>query len=191
MNQAIAKAKSRSNFKTLRSQQLPVVETSIVQQVAKTVQLLINCGKLQGHLGIYWPITGEVDLRPLQPTLTLPLALPACHKDKSLSYHPWTSTPLQKDACMIPAPLNEPALKADELGLLLIPALAIDQRGIRLGYGGGFYDRLRENWGWRKVPALAVIPQASISTELLPRDHWDVPLDGWICETGMTKLKQQ
>ena len=188
MNQSIAKAKSRRQFKTLRSQQFPVIEASIVQQVAKTVQLQLKSGMLQGHLGIYWPINGEVDLRPLQPTLTLPLALPACHKDKSLSYHPWTSTPLQKDACMIPAPLNEPALKADELGLLLIPALAIDQRGIRLGYGGGFYDRLRENWGWRKVPALAVIPQASISTELLPRDHWDVPLDGWITEAGITRV---
>tara|TARA_B100001964_G_C13986605_1_gene488689 strand:- start:169 stop:732 length:564 start_codon:yes stop_codon:yes gene_type:complete len=186
MNQAIAKAKSRSHFKALRSQQLPVVETSIVQQVAKTLQL--KYAKLQGHLGIYWPITGEVDLRALQTTLKSPLALPASKADGSLSYHPWRSTPLQNDACMIPAPLNEPVLEASEIGLLLIPALAMDQLGVRLGYGGGFYDRLRGDLTWRKIPALAVLPQACISTELLPRDHWDVPLDGWITEAGITRV---
>ena len=90
---------------------------------------------------------------------------------------------------MIPAPLDEAILDADAIGLLLIPALAMDQRGIRLGYGGGFFDRLRSDLTWRKIPAFAVVPQACISTELLPRDSWDVPLDGWISERGVARVK--
>ena len=189
MNQAIAKAKLRRQFKALRAQQLPAVHDTIIQQVVNTIQGCLKAGNLRGHIGIYWPLSGEVDLRELKLNLKLPLALPVSGEDGSLSYHPWTHTPLRKDACMIPAPLDEAILDADAIGLLLIPALAIDQRGIRLGYGGGFFDRFRSNLAWRKVRTLAVLPQACISTELLPRDSWDVPLDGWISEKGFAKVK--
>lgn len=70
------------------------------------------------------------------------------------------------------------------MALLLVPALAIDRSGIRLGSGGGWYDRLRADPHWRTVPALAVLPAACVSPTPLPRDPWDVPFDGWLDETG-------
>ncbi|MFN5162901.1 MAG: 5-formyltetrahydrofolate cyclo-ligase, partial [Cyanobacteriota bacterium] len=76
------------------------------------------------------------------------------------------------------------SLAAPDLGLLLVPALAIDRRGIRLGYGGGWYDRLRADPAWRAVPALVVLPAACV-VEALPSDPWDVPFDGWIDESGL------
>jgi 5-formyltetrahydrofolate cyclo-ligase len=79
------------------------------------------------------------------------------------------------------------ALEPSQLQLLLIPALAIDQRGVRLGYGGGWYDRLRSDPAWQQRPALAVLPQACVVAEL-PRDPWDLPLDGWISEQGWQQL---
>ena len=78
-------------------------------------------------------------------------------------------------------------LDPHQLALLLIPALAIDQRGVRLGYGGGWYDRLRADPAWRRRPALAVLPEACVVAEL-PRYPWDVPLDGWISERGWRQL---
>jgi 5-formyltetrahydrofolate cyclo-ligase len=66
----------------------------------------------------------------------------------------------------------------------LIPALACDGAGIRLGYGGGWYDRLRADPTWAQVPALAVLPRGC-RVEQLPRDPWDVPLHGWIDEDGL------
>ena len=69
--------------------------------------------------------------------------------------------------------------------MLLVPALAMDASGIRLGYGGGYYDRLRAIDSWRQVRALAIVPQSCISTTRLPRDPWDQPFDGWVCETGV------
>jgi 5-formyltetrahydrofolate cyclo-ligase len=68
--------------------------------------------------------------------------------------------------------------------LLLVPALACDAEGIRLGYGGGWYDRLRADPAWAQVPALAVLPRGC-RVEQLPRDPWDVPLQGWIDEDGL------
>jgi 5-formyltetrahydrofolate cyclo-ligase len=69
------------------------------------------------------------------------------------------------------------------MALLLVPALAIDQHGIRLGSGGGWYDRLRAAPAWRAVPALAVLPAACV-VEALPSDPYDVPFDGWLDEQG-------
>lgn len=127
-----------------------------------------------------------------------------------LVYLPWNGEPPSgRDACGIPAPLpallpaplpsslpapgasppgGSVALLAPEaLGLLLVPALAIDQAGIRLGSGGGWYDRLRADPAWRAVPALAVLPAACVCHRL-PRDPWDVPFCGWLDERGVTWL---
>jgi 5-formyltetrahydrofolate cyclo-ligase len=78
-------------------------------------------------------------------------------------------------------------LAPEALGLLLVPALAIDQRGIRLGSGGGWYDRLRADPAWGALPALAVLPAACVCPRL-PRDPWDVPFSGWLDERGLTWL---
>ena len=68
--------------------------------------------------------------------------------------------------------------------LLFVPALAVDKTGIRLGYGGGYYDRLRSRQDWTNVPAWVVLPETCVSKELLPRDPWDIPFSGWISEQG-------
>ena len=92
------------------------------------------------------------------------------------------------DGCGIPAPLNQPPLTADQLDLLLVPALAVDQNGIRLGYGGGYYDRLRTQPPWRRIPALVVLPGACVTRRALPRDPWDRAFDGWVSEQGVCKV---
>jgi 5-formyltetrahydrofolate cyclo-ligase len=139
-------------------------------------------------IGIYWPLPGEVDLRELRHRNAHPLALPAADGEGRLTYHLWEESPLAQDRCGIPTPQDQPALAPQQLGLLLVPALAVDPRGIRLGYGGGYFDRLRAQPAWRSVPALVVLPRACLATSPLPTDPWDVPFDGWICETGCSRL---
>ena len=145
------------------------------------------------HLGLYWPIGHEPDQRPAAVQLTAManglLALPAVHGDQLL-YRPWRpGQPLLNDDCGIPAPAGPAALAPAELALLLAPALAIDRRGIRLGYGGGWFDRLRCEPRWRSVPALAVAPRACL-VDRLPADSWDVPFDGWLDEDGVHWLQR-
>ena len=115
---------------------------------------------------------------------------PAGSQPARLVYLRWDGTPPRgRDACGIPAPLPRDGhlpvpLTPEALGLLLVPALALDRRGIRLGSGGGWYDRLRADPAWRAVPALAVLPAACVVAEL-PRDPWDVPFQGWLDELGL------
>ena len=136
----------------------------------------------------YWPIGQEPDLRSLVERLPAPLAdhlaLPAV-RDDQLVYLPWRfGDPLAADAVGIPAPVVASALRPEEVGLLLVPGLAVDARGLRLGSGGGWYDRLRSEDAWRSVPALVVVPAACVVPRL-PDDPWDVPFPGWLTETGV------
>ena len=177
----------RRHYRQLRRRCLAAVEEPLRLQVAALLDALPGSGRV----GLYMPLPGEADLLPLAsalPRLQGHLALPAVCGD-TLLYFPWQpGEPLAGDACGIPAPSGggEP-LAATALDLLLIPALAIDRQGIRLGYGGGWYDRLRSQASWREVPTLAVLPQACLA-EVLPREPWDIPLQGWVSEEGSTWL---
>ncbi|MEO1003632.1 MAG: 5-formyltetrahydrofolate cyclo-ligase [Cyanobacteria bacterium J06638_7] len=173
----------REQFKLRRLPLLASSEAAIRSQAATALERAV-AGR--GRVGLYWPLAGEIDLRPLalSPRLDGRLALPAVIAGR-LVYRPWRpGEPLQADACAIPAP--PPAageLAAGDLALLLVPALAVDRQGVRLGYGGGWFDRLRSSSAWRAVPALAVLPWGCL-VERLPHDPWDVPLAGWITEQG-------
>ena len=188
-----AKASLRQQFRARRLALLPEAQPAIEAQARRHCPALLPPGR---HLGLYWPLAGEVDLRSLQALLPNQLALPAITAPPGdpaarLVYRPWRSSDvLEPDGCSIPAPAaraaapDEGALAAEQLGLLLIPALACDATGIRLGYGSGWYDRLRADPTWAQVPALAVLPRGC-RVERLPRDPWDVPLQGWIDEDGL------
>lgn len=138
-------------------------------------------------LGLYWPLSGEVDLRCLAelPVLAGRIALP-CIAGGRLTYRHWSpGDPTSPDETGIPAPTTAAAnLEARQIGLLLAPALAFDQAGVRLGYGGGWFDRLRQTPPWDQVPALAVLPSGCL-VEQLPADPWDVPFPGWLDEQGV------
>ena len=72
-----------------------------------------------------------------------------------------------------------PALDAEEIELVLVPGLAFDVRGYRLGYGTGFYDRL--------LPSLTRATRVGLAFELsllaeVPNAAHDVPVDALVTE---------
>jgi 5-formyltetrahydrofolate cyclo-ligase len=184
------KAELRAHYRQLRRAHAAPLQQLLDHGAGGLLeQLLAAIGiQPQQHVGLAWPLPGEPDLRRWLQASGRPLALPAVAAQQ-LRYRPWRADqPLVPDACGIPAPPSGAGeLAAAQLGLLLIPALAMDRQGVRLGYGGGWYDRLRQDPAWRRVPALAVLPQACIAPQL-PRDPWDVPLDGWLSEQGWHQL---
>ena len=189
MNKNREKVEKRSFFRELMSKSNNEIKLSIFKEVEDFLSKFIKSNtKENKYIGIYWPIKGEVDLRPLKTNFEKSLALPASHKNGLLTYHPWLSRNLQKDFNGIPSPLNHKQIAPKEISLLLIPALAVDNNGIRLGYGGGYFDRLRAKKEWNLIPAYVILPRACISKESLPRESWDIPFNGWINEEGLTKL---
>lgn len=75
-----------------------------------------------------------------------------------------------------------------KLDLILLPLVAFDASGFRLGSGAGFYDRslhhLREGRRWRRPKLIGVGYECQRVARLQP-DSWDVPLDGILTERGL------
>ena len=188
----------RRHYRQLRRHSLPLAEAALLEVLATALPQALEAADARAHpqagpsrLGLYWPVGAEPDWRPLlarwPEALRRRLALPVVRCVDGvgrLTYGAWhPADPLAADGCGIPAPMASAPLEAQALALLLVPALAMDHRGIRLGSGGGWYDRLRADPAWRQVPALAVLPAACVVPSL-PADPWDVPFSGWLDETG-------
>lgn len=104
---------------------------------------------------------------------------------KELVWHRWQPSAALvtgKYGILEPDPVS-PLLTPDVVDLILVPAVAIDTQGYRLGYGGGYYDRLRWNPLWRKIPTIGIVFDFSY-VETLPTDLWDLTLDRACTELG-------
>ncbi|NDG22842.1 MAG: 5-formyltetrahydrofolate cyclo-ligase [Synechococcaceae bacterium WBB_10_009] len=177
----------RRQCRRQRAALLPAAQGPLLAIARRELPDLVSAGR---RLGIHWPLAGEPDLRGLEqePGLRGRLALPRL-SNGALHYRAWgEGTPLSPDDTGIPAPDPGPDLEPQQLALLLVPALACDRQGFRLGYGGGWFDRLRSAAPWRAVPALVVLPEGCL-VEQVPRDPWDVPFDGWLHEGGLHWLR--
>lgn len=73
----------------------------------------------------------------------------------------------------IPEPINAEEASIDDLDLILVPLLVSDREGYRIGYGGGYYDRLLKETKALKV-GLSLSPPVD---EILQREDWDIRLD--------------
>ncbi len=107
-------------------------------------------------------------------------AFPRC-VGKSLVWHLWrTGDTLIKDKYGIQTPLDTaPIIASSSADLILVPTVACDRRKYRLGYGGGFYDRLLSSPSVSKISTIGIVFDFAYIEEL-PIDPWDIKLD-FIC----------
>lgn len=107
-------------------------------------------------------------------------------KDEPLVFHHWKpGGVLAPGAFGVPEPAEEWPVARPRY--LLVPLLAFDSEGFRLGYGGGFYDRTLEVLG----PGTTAIGVAYAGQEVvqLPREAHDRPLDMVISELGVRRFR--
>ena len=82
-------------------------------------------------------------------------------------------------------PVKElPALTEDQKNnsICIVPALLVDTKGDRLGYGAGFYDRFLSTYPGKKI---CLAYQQNLSRTMLPHTEFDVPVDMVITESGV------
>lgn len=181
MKQALRREALQSR-RALSERQGPVAAQAIA---ARADRLRVGAGDVVGG---YWPLPGEIDPRPLMAALAgrgAALALPeVIAPDAPLVFRGWSPGDALEPG---PHGTAHPALSAPLLvpTLLLVPLLAFDAKGFRLGFGGGYYDRtldaLRRGGGVVAV-GLAFAAQQSPA---LPSEPWDQPLDLILTEEGL------
>ncbi len=76
--------------------------------------------------------------------------------------------------CGIPEPIADEPIAEDKTALVLMPGLAFDRDGRRIGYGGGFYDRFLSEEP--DHPTLALCYDFQVK-ESLPTEEFDIPVD--------------
>jgi 5-formyltetrahydrofolate cyclo-ligase len=81
-----------------------------------------------------------------------------------------------------PDPERCPAVELKDIDLALVPALAVDRAGYRLGYGAGYFDRLLAGRG--ESPFCVVALPAEFIVASLPHEDHDMPVDMVVSEEG-------
>jgi 5-formyltetrahydrofolate cyclo-ligase len=133
------------------------------------------------------PIADELRLWPLLRRLAADgyrLALPVMQgKDKPLIFRAWSAGDvMDKGVWNIAEPkADKPALEPD---IVLVPLLAFDAAGWRLGYGGGYYDRTLKNLRSRKTIVAVGVAHDEQCVEAVPRFHYDERLDWVLTPSG-------
>ena len=180
----------RKEYHLIRNSNSSLIHEKIKLNVKTALNILLKKYHVKGkYIGLYWPLKGEVDIRFIKDINNQKVALPSSSKSKGINYHKWSNNPLEIDSNNIPAPIGEDVINPNYISILFAPAIAIDQEGYRLGYGGGYFDRLRQRNLWFSIPSFVVISNNCISKEPLPRDRWDVPFNGWISEKGLHQIE--
>ena len=143
------------------------------------------CGKVQSlsqfrsakTILAYFSFRQEPDLSSLFTT-NRRWGFPRC-VGQSLIWHFWQpGNTLQTGIYGIKEPHpNLPVIKPQEVDLILVPAVSCDYQGYRLGYGGGFYDRMLNSPEWQSIPTIGIVFDFAYLPQL-PVESWDIGLYG-------------
>ena len=141
----------------------------------------------------YAAIGDELNLWPLLETLAAsgrPIALPiTVRKGAPLIFRRWEPGAVLRDgAFRVPIPAEDAAELEPEI--LLVPLLAFDREGFRLGYGAGFYDRtLKALRAKDRVTAIGIAFDEQ-RVEAVPHDAYDEALDWVLTPSGPIKIER-
>jgi 5-formyltetrahydrofolate cyclo-ligase len=135
----------------------------------------------------YFSFRQEPDISLLFTDSSKHWGFPRCFGD-SLCWHIWEPNNLIiTGAYGIAEPHPEaPTIAPAEVDLILVPGVACDYQGYRLGYGGGYYDRLLSSPEWATKPTIGIVFEFAYLPEL-PVEAWDKPLEAVCTETGLKK----
>jgi 5-formyltetrahydrofolate cyclo-ligase len=175
----------RNSRRALKGQARTLLDQRIRQHLADRVE-----HQSPEWVGAYLSFDGEPDIEPALMALRergFRIALPVLSSSdfKTMTLHAWTQdTPLVDNRFGIPEPVSGERIALQHIDLLLLPLVAYDRDGTRLGVGGGFYDRLLATGSPGCRPHLTGVAYSLQQAPALPREDWDVPLHAVINENG-------
>ena len=163
------------------------LERAVELQSALRVWLI---GRRERSIGAYWPIKGEFDPLPAlyrwtegaPDRIERRIGLPVADRETgSLRFHVWfPGCPTELDAYDIPKPKGTEEFVPE---ILVVPCLGFGPGGVRLGYGGGFFDRTLSSLMPRPVTVGVSFTHGFLP--LLRAGPLDVPLDAMLTEDGL------
>jgi 5-formyltetrahydrofolate cyclo-ligase len=187
------RTKLRQHFKHQRQ----AIDASVRAQATRAInQHLIDYFDQAGYAGTtvaaYRATADEVDLSMWLATYLAAggdVALPRIQPGNTMTFHSYTAaTELAPNRYGIAEPpqTNSTVTETD-IDVVLVPLLAFDEAGTRLGMGGGYYDRFLPDLR-PDADIIGVAFTCQQSVEPLPKAVWDIPLHTVVTENGVLEL---
>ncbi len=180
---AVAKHRARVAARAARMNCDPAVGALLAEHVLAGLSL-----RPDAAVAGFWPLAGEIDIRPLLLALherghpvMLPVTPPLGQPLSFRRWHPDAVMTLGRFGTW--APEDGAEMTPD---LVLVPLLAFDRKGRRLGYGGGYYDRTLAG-----LPRVRTLGCAFAAQELdvVPAGDYDARLHTVATEGGLIVCK--
>lgn len=153
--------------------------------------------RAHSRIALYLPMDGELDPAPIarlagRRGCSLFAPVVTSHRARRMRFAPLAGR-LRANRWGIDEPDPRGGIDGRWLDLVLLPCVAFDAAGNRLGMGAGFYDRhfafLHRRESWRR-PRLLGLAYGFQRVPALQRRGWDVPLDGMITDEGAVLLRR-
>ena len=165
--------------KTIRERKRAMTEEEIVRRSEKLGQLFAQSEAYKAAKTIYGYLPYNQEVRTV-PMLEQALkdgkrvAVPKVYGDEMKFLYLDDLSQVEKGYAGIPEPIADDPLADDDTALVLMPGLAFDPAGHRIGYGGGFYDKFLA--AEPNHPTLALCYEFQMLPELHTEEH-DIPVD--------------
>lgn len=163
----------------IRTQKRAMTEEQIISASHKLCELFCACEQYQKAATIYGylPYNQEVRTtaileRALQDGKRV--AVPKVCGDEMKFIYLEDLSQVEKGYAGIPEPIGDGPVAEDTTALVLMPGLAFDREGHRIGYGGGFYDKFLA--GEPNHPTVALCYAFQMVEKIEPEEY-DIPVD--------------
>lgn len=177
----------RNHYRALRKEMTAEQCIYYSQQVANN--FLRNWSFNQKLIHCFLPIhrLREVDTIPLVKRLRQKnqVCIPVSNFDKNNMSHKILDehTQFQDNAYGIPEPMTGKDVEVKDIQVVIVPLLAVDQHGNRLGYGKGFYDRFLAECSPETI--FIGLTMFDIHDDLTEVDEYDIPLHYVVTPKGV------
>jgi 5-formyltetrahydrofolate cyclo-ligase len=141
---------------------------------------------LPGALASYFASDGELDPRPVNELVESAggaVYVPVCGEDLLRFARYRDGSPTAPNRYAIPEPVGVATVGADALDVIVVPLVAFDRHGHRLGMGGGWYDRTLGVDTRAPRPLLVGFAHDEQELDALTPQSWDVTMDAIVTPT--------
>ncbi|MCY7271249.1 MAG: 5-formyltetrahydrofolate cyclo-ligase [Sphingomonas bacterium] len=173
-----ARTRRRDFVESLDVETRAALETDLARHLAPSIER-------SRVIGAYCPLADEIS--------PLPALAAAASRGSTIAFPAFVAAHLPfrflAGDPVEPGPFfaMQPALTANEVfpDLVLVPLVAIDRAGTRLGQGKGHYDRVLGDLKRRGALLIGLGWAVQLIDEMISADPWDVPLDGFASPQGV------
>ncbi|BCU65450.1 5-formyltetrahydrofolate cyclo-ligase [Acinetobacter bouvetii DSM 14964 = CIP 107468] len=184
--------------KDLRQQRRAVSKFQQRQSEQAVLNRIIRLPEFQQakKIGIYLHAFGEIHTRKIMQycfaqgkAVYLPMI---CNMNQRLSWvhisqHQYFSQRFSHHPLGMKEPMSSRGLHVSKLDLLIMPLLACDAHGTRIGMGGGYYDKTLASAPQHPF-RLSLAHHFQLISETLPRESWDQPLDALLTPQALLRF---